>query len=190
MPGLGVSPKEVNVSGMGVHPHPIKGGDSPPTDMATKQYVHPSDLEKFQYPLSPPRALLANEKRRRRRESHNAVERRRRDNINEKISELATLIPECLLDPTATPSALAVPNQFEGTSDEMLLGTSPTAMVEKKEEEDTKDINAGMGKDGGKDSEGTNGGVKANKGMILRKSVEYIRFVTSLTRSRWCLLIF
>lgn len=45
------------------------------------------------------RALIANEKRRRRRESHNAVERRRRDNINEKISELATLIPECLLDP-------------------------------------------------------------------------------------------
>ena len=45
------------------------------------------------------RAMIANEKRRRRRESHNAVERRRRDNINEKISELATLIPECLLDP-------------------------------------------------------------------------------------------
>jgi hypothetical protein len=45
-------------------------------------------------------ALLANEKRRRRRESHNAVERRRRDNINEKISELATLIPDCMLDPS------------------------------------------------------------------------------------------
>ena len=44
------------------------------------------------------RAQLASEKRRRRRESHNAVERRRRDNINEKISELATLIPECMLD--------------------------------------------------------------------------------------------
>ena len=33
------------------------------------------------------RQALLNEKRRRRRESHNAVERRRRDNINEKISE-------------------------------------------------------------------------------------------------------
>ena len=43
-------------------------------------------------------ALLANEKRQMRGESHNAVERRRRDNINEKISELATLIPECMLD--------------------------------------------------------------------------------------------
>jgi hypothetical protein len=40
-------------------------------------------------------SLLANEKRRRRRESHNTVERRR-DNISEKISELATLIPEWL----------------------------------------------------------------------------------------------
>ncbi|KAI9281589.1 Myc-type, basic helix-loop-helix domain-containing protein [Sporodiniella umbellata] len=33
------------------------------------------------------------EKRRRRRESHNAVERRRRDNINERIQELGTLLP-------------------------------------------------------------------------------------------------
>jgi hypothetical protein len=41
-------------------------------------------------------ALLANEKRW--RESHNAVERRRRDDIDEKISEPATLIPECMLD--------------------------------------------------------------------------------------------
>lgn len=32
-------------------------------------------------------------KRRRRRESHNMVERRRRDNINERIHELATLVP-------------------------------------------------------------------------------------------------
>ncbi|KAJ3010891.1 hypothetical protein HKX48_007152, partial [Thoreauomyces humboldtii] len=34
------------------------------------------------------------EKRRRRRESHNLVERRRRDNINEKIQELASLLPD------------------------------------------------------------------------------------------------
>ncbi|CAD6924771.1 unnamed protein product [Tilletia controversa] len=37
------------------------------------------------------------ERRRRRRESHNAVERRRRDTINEKITELATLLPEAML---------------------------------------------------------------------------------------------
>lgn len=34
------------------------------------------------------------EKKRRRRESHNAVERRRRDNINDRITELATLLPD------------------------------------------------------------------------------------------------
>src|ERR1700692_1629069 len=34
------------------------------------------------------------EKRRRRRESHNAVERRRRDNINDRIHELGTLLPD------------------------------------------------------------------------------------------------
>ncbi|UZJ54641.1 hypothetical protein CBS101457_003961 [Exobasidium rhododendri] len=37
------------------------------------------------------------ERRRRRRESHNAVERRRRDNINERIAELASLLPESML---------------------------------------------------------------------------------------------
>ncbi|CAO3627833.1 unnamed protein product [Mucor fragilis] len=44
------------------------------------------------------------EKRRRRRESHNAVERRRRDNINERIHELCTLLPEKLLDSAPTSS--------------------------------------------------------------------------------------
>ncbi|KAJ3109559.1 hypothetical protein HDU97_005216 [Phlyctochytrium planicorne] len=41
---------------------------------------------------------MLEEKRRRRRESHNAVERRRRDNINEKIQELAMLLPEYAAD--------------------------------------------------------------------------------------------
>ncbi|KAI8060009.1 hypothetical protein BC940DRAFT_312953 [Gongronella butleri] len=40
------------------------------------------------------------EKRRRRRESHNLVERRRRDNINERIQELCTMLPQHLLDAT------------------------------------------------------------------------------------------
>jgi hypothetical protein len=35
------------------------------------------------------------EKRRKRRESHNAVERRRRDNINDRIQELALVVPDC-----------------------------------------------------------------------------------------------
>lgn len=37
------------------------------------------------------------DRRRRRRESHNAVERRRRDLINERIAELAILLPEAML---------------------------------------------------------------------------------------------
>ncbi|KAG2219492.1 hypothetical protein INT45_010412 [Circinella minor] len=44
------------------------------------------------------------EKRRRRRESHNAVERRRRDNINERIHELSTLLPDHLLENAPTTS--------------------------------------------------------------------------------------
>jgi hypothetical protein len=62
------------------------------------------------------------EKRRRRRESHNAVERRRRDNINEKIQELSTLLPDLYVDSANKP----------------------------------------------------------NKGMILRKSVDYIRRLQSM----------
>lgn len=56
------------------------------------------------------------EKRRRRRESHNAVERRRRDNINERIGELASLIPGVLFEcdgplavPGTTPPAGSAP---------------------------------------------------------------------------------
>ena len=37
-------------------------------------------------------------KKRRRRASHNAVERRRRDNINERIQDLGTLVPTHRLD--------------------------------------------------------------------------------------------
>ncbi|KAI7869377.1 Myc-type, basic helix-loop-helix domain-containing protein [Spinellus fusiger] len=36
------------------------------------------------------------EKRRRRRESHNAVERRRRDNINDRIQELGFMLPDSI----------------------------------------------------------------------------------------------
>jgi Helix-loop-helix DNA-binding domain len=78
-PGNGVSPPSLGSSGVG---NSVSGGTGASV---------PQDKQ----------ALLANEKRRRRRESHNAVERRRRDNINEKISELATLIPECMLDGTS-----------------------------------------------------------------------------------------
>ncbi|KAI8575353.1 hypothetical protein K450DRAFT_202937 [Umbelopsis ramanniana AG] len=41
---------------------------------------------------------LAQDKRKRRRESHNAVERRRREKINERIRVLGALLPESCLD--------------------------------------------------------------------------------------------
>ncbi|CAG8487168.1 14814_t:CDS:2 [Dentiscutata erythropus] len=47
---------------------------------------------------------ILQEKRRRRRESHNAVERRRRDNINEKIQEISTLIPDIFIDSSNKPN--------------------------------------------------------------------------------------
>lgn len=109
-------------------------------------------------------ALIANEKRRRRRESHNAVERRRRDNINDRISELATLIPECMLEVSGS-------NAIPGTSEDggalpSPLEASPqdASLSAKKEDSD-----AGCG-----------GAMKANKGMILRKSVDYIRYLQQL----------
>jgi len=55
-------------------------------------------------PDSVKQAQILYEKRRRRRESHNAVERRRRDNINEKIQELATLLPDNMLDSNNRPN--------------------------------------------------------------------------------------
>lgn len=96
------------------------------------------------------RQAILNEKRRRRRESHNAVERRRRDNINEKITELSTLLPECLLDPSAKPDDIG--------GDGLLSGMTQSA-INAQEEADSKEP----------------GGPKANKGIILRKSVDYIR---------------
>ncbi|KAJ2689757.1 Cell morphogenesis protein PAG1 [Coemansia spiralis] len=71
-------------------------------------------------------AIVNYEKRRRRRESHNAVERRRRDNINERIQDLYSLLPDMMID----------------------LNTKP------------------------------------NKGVILKKSVEYIRQLQQLIQNQ------
>ncbi|THG93098.1 hypothetical protein EW145_g8474, partial [Phellinidium pouzarii] len=142
---------------MGISPKDMtlssKGDSSPPLDAASKQ------------------AAIVNEKRRRRRESHNAVERRRRDNINEKISELATLIPEVMLDPGAPSTGEAAKNKDACAKD------------------CTSEDGGTPGADGGAGGSGSGGGggnakdaagVKTNKGMILRKSVEYIRYLQQL----------
>ncbi|EKM76418.1 hypothetical protein AGABI1DRAFT_108749 [Agaricus bisporus var. burnettii JB137-S8] len=113
-------------------------------------------------------AAIANEKRRRRRESHNAVERRRRDNINEKISELATLIPECMLDVGANGPNL---------DDPLLSPISPidgSNLILKKEDQELSTSSPAN----------ETGIVKANKGMILRKSVEYIRYLQQLVTAQ------
>ncbi|OSD02670.1 HLH-domain-containing protein [Trametes coccinea BRFM310] len=186
--GLGVSPKEVNVPGMGMVG--MQKGESPEEDLAAKH-----------------RALIANEKRRRRRESHNAVERRRRDNINERISELATLIPECLLDPNGTPPAsdTALPNVAHPAADTATM-TMPASLsasgedllfggvrinTEKKEGSDSAEPEDGnppatpTTANGSNAANADNGNaVKANKGMILRKSVEYIRYLQQLVSAQ------
>ena len=149
-------------------------------------------------------SILANEKRRRRRESHNAVERRRRDTINEKISELASLIPECMLDGGGSSGAghgnggersfsfsfysyrdLII---FKASSPSNLTPTSPAGGIRLLDSSDPllphslthahgngsgsplgiKEENAGEGEGGGV--------AKANKGMTLRKTVDYIRY--------------
>lgn len=151
-------------------------------------------------------AALASEKRRRRRESHNAVERRRRDNINEKISELATLIPECMLDvPVAGKPAdgkdggavVGVNGKSggEGTPTEDAPQSPLDMWMPKKEDgavgapgtspqsaSEAGDQNQQSGKGINASSEG--GVVKANKGMILRKSVEYIRYLQQLVTAQ------
>jgi hypothetical protein len=158
------------------------------------------------------------EKRRRRRESHNAVERRRRDNINERIGELAGLIPgvlfECdapLIAPTS-PTLLSATspavenndlfsltllpdaaNSDEGLPDVPEHGVPGTPIngnaVKKDPSEDGDDGrgSANGGVNGGIPTNGittANGSepqmIKANKGMILRKSVEYIRYLQQL----------
>ena len=87
------------------------------------------------------------DKRQKRRESHNAVERRRRDNINEKIQELAAIIPDEFMTPAS---------QIHGPSSP--LSASPAT------------------------HHAPDGTIKHNKGVILRKSVDYIRSLQDVVK--------
>ncbi|KAK7038873.1 hypothetical protein VNI00_010504 [Paramarasmius palmivorus] len=156
-------------------------------------------------------AIVASEKRRRRRESHNAVERRRRDNINEKISELATLIPEDMLEggipslsgssapPPIAPSTAGgdSPTSPGGDLLSPIDGTDSHLWPEPKKEESLgmfgEDIlgsatspTATTNSNGSGNGNANNAGgvVKANKGMILRRSVEYIRYLQQLVQTQ------
>jgi len=73
---------------------PVQGGMHPNPQISDilKGASMPTKLNGHQAGSAP--ALQSQEmKRRRRRESHNLVERRRRDNINERIQELSHLVP-------------------------------------------------------------------------------------------------
>ena len=150
--------------------HSVLPASLPPHHHHHHHHHHPHTV--VQSPADK-QAAIASEKRRRRRESHNAVERRRRDNINEKISELATLIPECMLDVGLCLFFLSLflylTFFFVGNSpnleDQVLSPISPVDVVPGLKKED--DVPTGPASEVGV--------VKANKGMILRKSVEYIR---------------
>ncbi|SAM82359.1 uncharacterized protein UBRO_04643 [Ustilago bromivora] len=129
------------------------------------------------------------EKRRKRRESHNAVERRRRDNINEKITELATLLPEAmLLDAIATSTqggnsgtfapalaakaALAAAAAAVAKGDTMPDGMDGHANLHKSS---TEAYAAALAPVHANSAALAAAQAKPNKGIILRKSVEYIR---------------
>ncbi|KAI9251566.1 Myc-type, basic helix-loop-helix domain-containing protein [Sporodiniella umbellata] len=60
----------------------------------TKVTASPSSPNSVQDEMTQKTVQAMFEKKRKRRESHNAVERRRRENINDRINELATLLPE------------------------------------------------------------------------------------------------
>jgi hypothetical protein len=70
----------------GIHPNPAISDILKGTSMPTK-------LNNGHQAGSAPALQSQEMKRRRRRESHNLVERRRRDNINERIQELSHLVP-------------------------------------------------------------------------------------------------
>lgn len=73
----------------GIHPNPQISGI-----LQTGQHASlPAKVSNGNHSTNAPALQSQEMKRRRRRESHNLVERRRRDNINERIQELSHLVP-------------------------------------------------------------------------------------------------
>lgn len=113
------------------------------------------------------------------------MERRRRDNINEKITELATLIPEVMLDPSAPASGASANNASADDADGRAAGKEEKSAGTGDEDGTPAPDAGGKDKDKDKDKDGAGAGaVKANKGMILRKSVEYIRYLQQLVNAQ------
>ena len=112
--------------------HPLESPLSSPSNalhhhgigeaLSSKHASLPAKVENGSHPTS---AETVEAKKRRRRASHNAVERRRRDNINERIQDLSHLVPQHRLDddrvkkqlastgpmsPTMGPTSMSPPN--------------------------------------------------------------------------------
>ncbi|CAO1614793.1 unnamed protein product [Sympodiomycopsis kandeliae] len=105
------------------------------------------------------------EKRKRRRESHNLVERRRRDAINERIAELASLLPETMLL-----DAIAHSQSGGNNSKVVKVDMPPTASNQQEALDALASAPA--------DSETLAAAqARPNKGIILKKSVDYIRIL-------------
>lgn len=71
---------------------PVTGSKIGYESLHTVPYQHDDGLQKR--PRSTP-YLCTDEKTRKKKEAHNAIERRRRDLINDRISELSYLVPQC-----------------------------------------------------------------------------------------------
>jgi len=104
----------------GVHPNPQI------SDILLKGTSMPTKLNNGHQAGNAPALQSQEMKRRRRRESHNLVERRRRDNINERIQELSHLVPLHRLEDEKVRKAL----QNNGPLSPTLAGLSqpPTGM--------------------------------------------------------------
>jgi hypothetical protein len=85
------------------------------------------------------------------------VERRRRDNINDRIQELADLIPDCLPPTTATTTINNNNNTNNSITSSTLSSLDQTTPQQQQQQ--------------------TAAGMKAHKGTVLKKSTEYIRFL-------------
>ncbi|GAA5993943.1 hypothetical protein JCM5350_005075 [Sporobolomyces pararoseus] len=139
------------------------------------------------------------EKRRKRRESHNLVERRRRDNINDRIAELSALLPESFINaPTpglgggrrSSSSSTRRSGREEvetggengasppGVGSLSLMSPPPPVGLALF---GTSPVGAGSGASMMAAAANNQGGnaaaAKPNKGIVLAKSVEYIRYL-------------
>ncbi|KAJ3101737.1 hypothetical protein HDU97_001087 [Phlyctochytrium planicorne] len=142
-----------------------KGSEIMPMPMlyassASKIFVTPSQAATAATPAAGA-ANTANRPKHVRKVSHNAIERRYRNNINQRISDLKAVVP-----------ALNVPKPSRKPGSAAAAATSKKRK-ELEGEEDSDDDDEG-GDDGGNLVDGIPAATKSNKATILRKATEYI----------------